>query len=374
MKPTIYLALTHDWELRGDGSGDPEEIQFAPLRRLLEIYEKFGARTTFLPDVLQQITFRGFEDENPGLKVAADAWDEHVREAYRKGHDVQLHLHSQWSNASYENGQWKLSGAWSILKYDTEPARAMLSQTKSYLENVLLPVDGDYRCVAFRASALALAPSRSLLSTLAALGIQIDVSMAGGFFLNNETLQLDYRNCEETFLPYYPKMDDACKVSSKVEPIVCIPLNHFYGSRRAVTRQNFALARKRLTRPARQLAGPLTSRTQLDTDSAGFARVYEKLIRPAIKRKYFVSDTGRLDYPLMREMLASIRQRARATGWAEVPVVLTNHPKDIRDWDGLERFIGDLSAAADVKFVTLREVAEKLKSGEFRVKTKTSHR
>jgi hypothetical protein len=374
MKPTIYLALTHDWELRGDGSGDPEEIQFAPLRRLLEIYEKFDARTTFLPDVLQQITFRGFEDEDPGLKAPADAWDEHVREAYRKGHDVQLHLHSQWSNASYENGQWKLSGAWSLLKYDAEPARAMLSQTKSYLENVLLPVDGDYRCVAFRASALAVAPSRSLLSTLAALGIQIDVSVAGGFFLNNETLQLDYRNCEETFLPYYPKMDDACKVSSKVEPIVCIPLNHFYGSRRAVTRQNFALARKRLTRPARQLAGPQTSRAKLDTDSAGLARVYEKLIRPAIKRKYFVSDTGRLDYPLMREMLASIRQRARATGWTEVPVVLTNHPKDIRDWDGLERFIGDLSAAADVKFVTLREVAEKLKSGEFRVKTKASHR
>jgi hypothetical protein len=47
MKPTIYLSLTHDWELRGDGSGDIEEIQFAPLRRLLKIYEKFGARTTF---------------------------------------------------------------------------------------------------------------------------------------------------------------------------------------------------------------------------------------------------------------------------------------------------------------------------------------
>src|SRR5215510_14083806 len=90
MKPTIYLALTHDWELRGDGSGDPEEIQFAPLRRLLEIYEKFGARTTFLPDVLQQLTFRSFEDKNPELKPLAHAWDEHVREVYRKGHDVQL--------------------------------------------------------------------------------------------------------------------------------------------------------------------------------------------------------------------------------------------------------------------------------------------
>src|SRR5215510_2818871 len=374
MKPTIYLALTHDWELRGDGSGDPEEIQFAPLRRLLEIYEKFGARTTFLPDVLQQLTFRSFEGKNPELKPLAHAWDEHVREVYRKGHDVQLHLHTQWSDAGYENGQWTLRGAWSILKYEAEPARAMLGQTKSYLEDLLGPVDGDYRCVAFRASALAVAPSRALLSTLAALGIEIDVSVAAGFFLNNETLQLDYRNCEETFLPYYPKMDDARQVSSKVQPIICLPLNHFYGSRRAVTRQNLALARKRLQRATPQLAGPRTSSAQLDTNSAGLARVYEKLIRPAIKRKYFVSDTGRLDYPLMREMLGSIRQRARATGWSKVPVMLTNHPKDIRDWDGLEKFVGELSAADDVEFVRLREFAEKLKSGEFHVRAKTSHR
>jgi len=169
-------------------------------------------------------------------------------------------------------------------------------------------------------------------------------------------------------------MDDARHVSSKVEPIVCVPLNHFYGSRRAVTRQNLAIARKRLQRATPQLAGPRASSAQLDTNSAGLARVYEKLIRPAIKRKYFVSDTGRLDYPLMREMLGSIRQRARATGWSKVPVVLTNHPKDIRDWDGLERLVGELSAAADVEFVRLKEVAEKLKSGEFQIKAKTSHR
>jgi hypothetical protein len=51
--------------LRGDGSGDIEEIQFAPMRRLLEIYEKFGARTTFLPDVMQQVTFRNLANAHP---------------------------------------------------------------------------------------------------------------------------------------------------------------------------------------------------------------------------------------------------------------------------------------------------------------------
>jgi hypothetical protein len=365
----IYLALTHDWELRGDGSGDIEAIQFAPMHRLLAIYEKFGVRTTFLPDVMQQIIFRQLQTQSDDLKRHADLWDEHARKAYVAGHDVQLHLHSQWSDARYENGKWQLHGAWSLLKYDAHSASQMIGESKRYLEELLQPIDPQYRCVAFRASALALAPSAHLLSALAALGIEIDVSMAAGFSLHNETLQLDYRTCAETFLPYYPRMDDARYVSDKREAIVCVPLNHFYGSRREVTKQNLALATARASRSAKASTSP-TPRAQLDTQTSGIARVYEKLIAPAIKRKYFVSDLSRLNYPLMREMLASIRERARATGLARLPVVLTNHPKDIRDWDAIERFVGELSKAEDVEFITLSEVAEKISSGEFQVKMK----
>ena len=365
MKPTIYLALTHDWELRGDGSGDIDEIQFAPLQRLLEIYQRAGARTTFMPDVMQQIAFRSLEHEHPELKSLADRWDEHVLAARQSDHDIQLHLHSQWSDARYQGGRWELHGPWSLLSYDAPAARQMIAGGNKYLEDLLRSFDQRYRCVAFRASALALAPSATLLTTLAELGIEIDVSMAAGFHLDNETLQLDYRTCKEGFLPYFPQMDDARQVSKRSEPIVCVPLNHFYGSRRAVTRQNLFLARTRLQ--SRETAKP-TLRAQLDTQTMGFARVYEKLIEPMLKRKYFVSDTGRLNYELMREMLASIRKRAAATGLAKVPVVLTNHPKDIRDWAGLEKFVMDLAGAEDVEFITLTDLARQLKAGELEIR------
>jgi len=226
MKPTIHLALTHDWELRGDGSGDPEQIQFAPLRQLLEIYAQAGARTTILPDVMQQLAFRRLEREHSALKALADSWDEQVREAFRQGHDIQLHLHPQWLNADYEAGRWQMNGDWSILNYAREVAYAMLAETKQYLEDLLRPVNSTYRCLAFRAGALAAAPSNHLFESLVELGIELDVSIAGGVFVNNQILQLDYRNCEETFLPYYPLMKDARRVSPQREPIVCVPLNH----------------------------------------------------------------------------------------------------------------------------------------------------
>ena len=366
----IYLALTHDWELRGDGSGDIEQIQFAPLRRLLQIYAKFGARTTILPDLMQQIRFRRLEAKHPELRPLADSWDEHVRDAFRKGHDIQLHLHPQWLNADYENGHWHPRGDWSILNYEGDAAYTMLAGGKQYLEDLLQPIDSDYRCLAFRAGALAAAPSDHLFESLATLGIEIDVSIAGGVFVDSEDLQLDYRNCEEPFLPFYPVMKDARKVSDKREDIVCVPLNHFYGSRRAVTRQNISLARQQINRSPNSEAR--SQRPQADSKSNRPSRIslaVEKLIMPAVKRKHFVSDTGRLHYPLMREMLASIRARACASGLTQLPVVLTNHPKDIRDLASIERLVGEVSQADDIRFITLSEIAAKIHSGEFQVRT-----
>jgi hypothetical protein len=367
MKPTIYLALTHDWELRGDGSGDIEQIQFAPLRKLLDIYAQTGARTTILPDVMQQLAFRRGESEHSELKTAADSWDQHLREAFLQGHDVQSHLHPQWLNAQYEKGCWYPHGDWSILNYERAAAYAMLAEGKQYLENLLQPLDSSYRCLAFRAGALAAAPSAHLFKSLADLGIQLDVSIAAGLFVSDQNLRLDYRNCEETFLPFYPMMEDARRVSNKPEPIVCVPLNHFFGSRRAVTRQNISLARREVRR---RRSAPSVNDTPAEKQPtpSRFGLAYEKLILPLVKRKHFVSDTGRLNYPLMREMLFSIRQRAQASGLAQLPVVLTNHPKDIRDLPAIERFVGEVSQAEDIRFITLSELAGKLRSGEFQIR------
>ena len=81
----IYLALTDDWELRGNGSGDASQLQFAPLKQLLRIYGQYGVRSTFNVEVMQQLTFRKVQDQYPELKSLADEWDDHVREAFKEG-------------------------------------------------------------------------------------------------------------------------------------------------------------------------------------------------------------------------------------------------------------------------------------------------
>lgn len=49
----VHLVLTDDWELRGDGSGDIELMQFDSLSKLTGIYNQYGTKSSFNAEVMQ---------------------------------------------------------------------------------------------------------------------------------------------------------------------------------------------------------------------------------------------------------------------------------------------------------------------------------
>lgn len=377
MQPTIHLAFVDDWELSGDGSGDPRSLQFAPMRELVRLYNSHGLHGSFNAEVMQQLTFRKFQTQHSELRELADEWDEEVRRTFRAGHDIQLHIHPQWSRVEYNDGKWSLQGDWSILNYPLDEARRMIAAGKDYLENLLRPVDPGYRCVSFRSGSWCIAPSPHMLGLLAEFGIVFDMSIVGGVRYQTRRINLDYRHCQEDFLPFYPVMTDARKVSHRKEPIVCIPTNHFHGSRRQTLQHH-----------ASKAAGALKSRlhpqsqTQESTRTVAayghewaqsgaspLAKLYSKGLRPYLRGRHLISDLAQLDYGLMREMLASIRRRARAARVEAIPVILENHTKDIHDFSHIERFVAEVAREPDIKCVTLTEIAASLQAGRFQIKT-----
>jgi hypothetical protein len=382
MKPTIHLAFVDDWELSGNGSGDARELQFKPMRELVRIYNAHKVRGSFNAEVMQQLTFRKFEKDYPELKTLADEWDEVLRETYRQGHDVQLHIHPQWQKAQYEQGQWRLTGDWSILNYEPDEAYSMMQAGKEYLENLMRPVNPDYRCVSFRSGSWCIAPSPHMLGLLVRLGIVFDMSIVGGVRYETKNINLDYTNCDEDFLPYYPVMTDARLVSDKREPIISVPTNYFYGSRRQVFKHHLGKALGKIRE--RVAPAPATPKSIRSVEAYGhewaqtrhaskLTRVYEKGIVPYLKGKHLISDIAQLDYALLGEMLASIRRRARSSGLRDVPVILENHTKDIQDFSDIGRFVKDVSEAEDIRCLTLTELAGELQSGKFQVRT-AAHR
>jgi hypothetical protein len=381
LEPTIYLAFVDDWELRGNGAGDPRRLQFQPMRELVHIFNRYDVRGSFNAEVMQQLTFRKFEAEFPELKRLADEWDEAVLETYKQGHDVQLHIHPQWRDAVYEEGRWRLGSDWNILNHEPEKAFEMLRAGRDYLENLLRAVDPAYRCVSFRSGAWCIAPSKHILKQLVELGIRVDISIVGGVRYETKNVRLDYTACEESFLPYYPNMEDARKVSAKPEPIVSVPTNHFYLGRFRVLPYFGRLAARKVQarlRPAAQTsvsvndAPTVASYAQEWADveaPSGLKRLMKEAIASTRAGKHFISDIAQLDYSLLSEMLKSIRRRARQTGLAEVPVVLENHTKDIQDFSDIERFVREVAEAKDIRCITLTELADGLQSGRFHIRT-----
>jgi len=371
---TIHLALVDDWELSGNGSGDVHRLQFEPLRRLVSIYNRLGIRGSFNAEVMQQLTFRQHQHQHEELKTWANEWDDIVRETFRQGHDIQLHIHPQWQNAEYIDGRWNLTSDWSILNYSREAAHQMLVRGKEYLENLLKDINPTYRCMSFRSGAWCIAPSPHMLELLVNLGIVFDMSIVAGVKYDTRNIKLDYTVCEEDFLPYYPVMTDARRVSHKPEPIICVPTNCFYASRRQVLRHHLEKVKQKVSSQAslsnngRSVEAYGEQWAQID--GSLMKRVYRKGIVPYLKGKHTISDLAQLDYAVMMEMLTSIRKRARASGLTDVPVVLENHTKDLHNFSDLERFLEHAASSPDIKFVTLTELAHGLKS-KFKIKTRS---
>ncbi|SRR6266436_2220966 len=374
MQPKIYLAFVDDWEVRGNGTGDPRVLQFEPMQKLVKIFNNYRIRGSFNVEVMQQLAYRKDEGRFPELKVIADEWEHVVMESFRQGHDIQLHLHPQWSDADYQDhGNWKLDGDWSIINYPSQQIRAMIVSGKQYLETLLRKVDPGYACVSFRAGSWCAAPSDSLLPILSDLGFAFDMSIVAGIRYDTTQIKLDYVSCQEPFLPYYPDMRDARRVSRSVEPIVCIPTNTFPTPR-------LILARAALRRIVRKLGKrntvtiPAASRgrsanewtNKAESGAVGAAR---KLLKRYILGQTEISDLAQMNYEMMRRMLVHIRRQAARSGLARVPIILENHTKDIYDFSDIERFVADVARCQDVKTVTLAEIAHGLRNGTFSVRT-----
>ena len=383
----IQLVLSDDWELRGDGSGNMRRVQFDTIRGLCEVYDRHGIRGSFNAEVLQQLTHLRLGDKHPELAALAREWEEVIKDVYRRGHDVQLHLHPQWGEARYADGRWELSDRWSILEYDRVSIDAMLRQAKEYLERLFLEINPSYRCVSFRSGSWCIAPSPDVLPALVHAGVVFDVSLVDGVVFDTQHVKLDYRGLDEAFLPFYPDLEDARRVADHPQPIVCLPTHSFVAKGRPLLMR--ALARRAARRGFVRYTRRFVAAADGELRNRGYGADYSERTwasrlpasgsqRRSPKRllsakrwspqRHRISDLAYLSFGEMRQMLADIRQKARASGWEVVPVVLENHTKDIAHFDPLERFAQLISRANDIEVLTLTEVARNIERGDYPVR------
>lgn len=181
------MLFTLDYELYGDGSGDVFKHIIDPTYALLNIANKYDLKFTFFFEVIEY--WRLKEEWNRGNRMGysrnpIEAIEKQIQALYSQGHDVQLHLHPQWVNAKYQKGRWNVDlSDWKLGGYLCEGEYSLVNlliKGKQAVEELIEPINPEYRCIALRAGGYNIQPSKEIVKAMGYSGIYVDSSIYPG--------------------------------------------------------------------------------------------------------------------------------------------------------------------------------------------------
>jgi len=200
MDKQIYLLFSADYELYfGENYFGEREVLIEPTEQILGACQKDGIPMTLFADVASIWRYRslGVNSDYVGL------CEDQMGRAIRQGHDVQLHMHPHWMTSHFDGKRWSMDESkfnLSDLGYgqrkdqDLESGDEIIRRGKEYLENLLLPSNPSYSCVAFRAGGYGVQPGdKELIRALLSEGFKIDSSIVPGMVFQSNVNRIDFR-------------------------------------------------------------------------------------------------------------------------------------------------------------------------------------
>jgi hypothetical protein len=206
----LKVIFSLDYEIHGNGEGSPYELMIEPTARLLRFFDQYGAKLTIMADIGEILCFKEhFARHSSDDFHYADIVSQ-LQDAVRRGHDVQLHIHSSYFNANHDGHRWVQD--WSEYNFaglSLDRMRMMVSKGKEFLESILRPIDPEYRCIAFRAANWSVSPSKNVAITLLEHRIKIDTSV---FKYGRRTglVRFDYSAAHSEIIPWPASEEDLC--------------------------------------------------------------------------------------------------------------------------------------------------------------------
>jgi len=207
----LHTIFTLDYEIHGNGEGCSYDLIVEPTARMLNLFDQYGAKLTIMADVAEILKFREYKEQFGTDAYHYSAIEDQLRDAIRRGHDVQLHIHASYFNSRYSHGRWQQD--WAEYNFATLPFARIdesLRLGKEYLETLLRPVDTSYKCNVFRAANWAVSPSRNIIHALHRNGFKIDTSVFK-YGTRNGIVTFDYSNAPSNLVPWRVDPEDICK-------------------------------------------------------------------------------------------------------------------------------------------------------------------
>jgi hypothetical protein len=309
----IECIFTIDYEICGDGEGSLNALVYEPTRKLAEIFSRAGVRFVCFVEAAELERMQELRTDAAIPDVRSQ-----IRELYQRGFEIALHLHPQWFNARYQDGQWLVDyGEYNLCTLPEPRIVHFVERSIAYLREVLhLP---DFTPLSFRAGNWLFQPTGVAANVLAEHGIKIDSSVFKGGRQRNGNL--DYRKALRN--GYYWKFADHVELPDPKGKLLEIPIySQMVPFWRMLTKKRLGLQLKRW------FVGERIQERVLD---------YLRFTYPL---KF---DFCRMTIDELSSMLGIIIEEDQASPSILKPVVAIGHSKELIDFETIESFLSYLA-------------------------------
>lgn len=207
------ILFTSDYEIHGSGMGSPQELIVEPTTRMLDQFDRYGAKLTIMADTGELSKFEEYAERTGDDRFAWRGIEAQLQRAVRTGHDVQLHIHSSYSNASWDDakGYWKQDWTeYDLASLPYDRLRELIRAGKALLERACKAAKPDYECYAFRAANWSMHPSPNIVRALVDEGFRIDTSV-WKYGRYDDLVKFDYTHAHDALVPWPVDERDVCK-------------------------------------------------------------------------------------------------------------------------------------------------------------------
>ena len=104
----VTTIFSLDYEIHGNGDGNPVHLMVDPTERMLDVFDKYGAKLTIMADVAEILKFKEYYEKTDVDLFSYKAISRQLIDAIKRGHDVQLHLHSSYFNSNYKENKYSI--------------------------------------------------------------------------------------------------------------------------------------------------------------------------------------------------------------------------------------------------------------------------
>ena len=205
---TFKLYFTLDYEIHGNGDGNPYQLLVEPTYRLMDLLEQYQQRVTIMADVAEILCFRRYWEQTGRDDFQVAEIEKQLIAAIERGHDVQLHIHSSYFKAKWNGLRFdQCIEEYNMAALSYERIKEMVEECVEYLEKLLQPIKPDYCVWLYRAANWSMMPTPTLYKVLTEYGITHDTSVYKGGCQGGNVCY-DYRYAHDNLLAYKASAED----------------------------------------------------------------------------------------------------------------------------------------------------------------------